>query len=67
MRFKKVKLEQRLKYEMEIEKTQKDINNKEKSLNGKQSIKAKLPKLVTPKFSGMHVRIELYYFDTRRL
>ena len=39
---------------MEIEKTRKDINNKEKSLNGKQSINAKLPKLVITKFNGTH-------------
>jgi len=54
MRFEKAKLEQRLKYEMEIKETRKDINNKEKSLNGKQSINAKLPKLVITKFNGMH-------------
>ena len=48
MQFGKTKLEQNLKYEMQIEENPKNLNNKEQSIN------AKLPKLVVTKFSGTH-------------
>ena len=48
MQFEKTKLEQNLKYEMQIEENPKNLNNKEQSIN------AKLPKLVVTKFSGTH-------------
>ena len=46
MQFEKAKLEQKLKYEMQIEENLKNLNNKEQSIN------AKLPKLVVTKFNG---------------
>ena len=46
MQFEKAKLEQKLKYEMQIEENPKNLNNKEQSIN------AKLPKLVVTKFNG---------------
>lgn len=48
MRFEEEKLEQRLKYEKQIEDSPKDQNKKEKSINGK------LPKLVITKFKSTH-------------
>ena len=48
MQFEKTKLEQNLKYEMQMEENPKNLNNKEQSIN------AKLPKLVVTKFSGTH-------------
>lgn len=48
MRFEKEKLEQRLKYEKQIEDSRKDQNKNDKSIN------AKLPKLVITKFNGTH-------------
>ena len=46
MQFEKATLEQKLKYEMQIEENAKNLNNKEQSIN------AKLPKLVVTKFNG---------------
>ena len=48
MRFEKGKLEQRLKYEKQVEDSRKDQNKQDKSIN------AKLPKLVITKFKGTH-------------
>ena len=48
MRFEKEKLEQRLKYEKQIEDNRKDQNKNDKSIN------AKLPKLVITTFKGTH-------------
>ena len=54
MQFEKAKLEQKLKYEMQIEENWKNLNNKEQSTNTKQSINTKLPKLVITKFNRTH-------------
>ena len=48
MRFEKEKLEQRLKYENQIEDSRKDQNKNDKSIN------AKLLKLLITKFKGKH-------------
>ena len=48
MRLEKEKLEQRLKYEKQIEDSRKDQNKQDKSVD------AKLPKLVITKFKGTH-------------
>lgn len=48
LRFEREKLEQRLKYEKQIEDSRKDQNKNDKSIN------AKLPKLVITKFNGTH-------------
>ena len=54
MQFEKEKLEQKLKYEMQVEENRKNLNNKEQSINTKQSINAKLSKLVITKFNRTH-------------
>ena len=48
MHFEREKLEQKLKYEKQIEDSRKDQNKNDKSID------AKLPKLVIAKFKGTH-------------